>query len=273
MLNFEISYSPISDHNLPSDLEIVTPLIQVENGGVTASDYLEISVPIQLEEDQFAMLFTINEETNLLESLPLLSIDETSMTAMTTHFSNLLGVAIDKQELDNLKIQTGFRQGINNWQFANYGSFIAPKGQCAGQSLMAIDYFLRNNGAALYGTYDNYNNKFEKTPKIQDDDRLGYRLCSVAQKRIDWSGKANAYWLRVQNSQNQAITYYSMAFALKVSREPQLVAIYTNAGEGHAIVVYGKYADRFYVSDPNFPKANANRYLSFNRSNLKVQSL
>ena len=31
------------------------------------------------------------------------------------------------------------------------------------------------------------------------------------------------------------------------------------------MIVYGKFADRFYISDPNYPQANANRYLSFNR--------
>jgi hypothetical protein len=271
-VSFDISYSSISAHNLSSDLTPVTPLIQVDNGGVTASDYLEVTVPIQLQDDQFAMLFTINEETGLLEALPLLELDNTHLTAMTTHFSPLLGVAIDKEELDYLKVKTGFKQGVNNWQFANYGSYIAPGGHCAGQSLMAMDFFLRNKGEELFGKYDGYNNEYIKTPNIQDDDRLGYRLCSVAQKRMDWSGKANAYWLKTQRSQDQSITFYSMALALKASGEPQLIAIYTSAGEGHAIIVYGKYRDRFYVSDPNFPNAGAKRYLAFNRSTNKFRT-
>ena len=266
-VHFEISSAEVTSINLDTDLELITPLIVVENGGVVASEFLQLRLPRQIADGRFAMLFTYDLDSQSLDALPLVEIDSTHLTALTTHFSNILGVEIDTAKLDALKIQTGFKQGRNNFQFANNGSFFAPGGHCAGQTLMAMDYYLRFKGEPLFGKYDNYNNTaFPATPNQQDDDRLAYRMCSVAQKRLDWDGKSNQNWLTIQKTTTEYFTYYSFALAMKASGEPQLVAIYDNAGGGHALIMTGKYADRFYISDPNYPLADAKRYISFNRT-------
>ena len=125
----------------------------MQNGGVEAKEFLELHLPRQIGEGHFAMLFTYDPETDALDALPLIQHDQDGLTALTTHFSKILGIEVNTAELDALKIQTGFKQGRNNWQFANYGSFIAPGGHCAGQSLMAMDYFMRYKGAPLFGRY------------------------------------------------------------------------------------------------------------------------
>ena len=266
-VHFEISSADVTSINLDTDLELITPLIVVENGGVVASDFLQLRLPRQIADGRFAMLFTYDLDSQSLDALPLIEIDSTHLTALTTHFSNILGVEIDTAKLDSLNIQTGFKQGRNNFQFANNGSFIAPGGHCAGQTLMAMDYYLRFKGEPLFGKYDNYNNTgFPATLNQQDDDRLAYRMCSVAQKRLDWDGKSNQNWLTIQKTKTEYFTYYSFALAMKASGEPQLVAIYNNDGGGHALIMTGKYADRFYISDPNYPQADAKRYISFNRT-------
>lgn len=272
IVHFEISSSEITSHNVPSDMTVITPLIDVQNGQSEAKEFLEIHLPRKIAEGRFAMLFTYDPETDFLDALPLVEHDQDGLTALTTHFSKILGIEVNTAELDALKIQTGFKQGRNNWQFANYGSFISPGGHCAGQSLMAMDFFLRYKGAPLYGKYDNYNNTgYPPTPNQQDDDRLGYRLCSVAQETMDWEGRANQIWFGAQRNPGDFITYYSFALALRASHEPQLVGIYDAAGGGHALILYGKYADRFYISDPNYPQPNANRYLSYNRATGKFR--
>lgn len=266
-VHFEISAAEITSHQIPGDMTVITPLIDVQNGGVEAKEFLELRLPRQIGEGRFAMLFTYDPETDALDALPLVQHDQNGLTALTTHFSKILGIEVNTAELDALKIQTGFKQGRNNWQFANYGSFISPGGHCAGQSLMAMDFFLRTKGEPLFGKYDNFNNTgYPPTPNQQDDDRLGYRLCSVAQESLDWSSWAYKVWLIIQKNPGNLLTYYSFALALRASHEPQLVGIYDGAGGGHAMIVYGKYADRFYISDPNYPQADANRYLSFNRA-------
>ena len=55
-------------------------------------------------------------------------------------------------------VDSGFRPGVDDWQFTNYGSYVAPTGHCEGQSVSAIWYYVnqRLGGGAspLYGLYD-----------------------------------------------------------------------------------------------------------------------
>lgn len=267
---FDISMQPILSHNLPAELEVITPLIHVDNGEVWAEDYLEVNLPLELAEDEFAMLFIYDQESGAIDALPLVTIDETHLTALTLHFSDLLGVKVNTFVLNNINIQTGFSQGVNNWQFTNYGSYISSKGHCAGQTLMAVDFFSRNPGVALYGRYDNYNNDlqlFGLTPKNWYDDRAGYRLCSMAQERMDWEGRSYLFWRKVQ-LKNDLIAFYSLSLAMYASGEPQLVGIFNSTG-GHMIIAYEKRGNRFLVSDPNYPAANANRSVQFNRQKAR----
>ena len=271
-VHFEIDAAEVTSITLPEGLELITPLISITNGEIEATKFLELRLPRQIAPGRFAMLFTMDADTGVLDALPLLEIAEDHLTALTTHFTLILGVEVNTAELDALNIQTGFKQGRNNWQFTNFGSFISPGGHCAGQSLMAMDFYMRNKGTALFGKYDNYNNEYAvNTPLQQDDDRQAYRLCSVAQETMGWVAKANNYWWQAQKVSSGFITYYSFALALRASGEPQLVVIYDSAGGGHAMIIYGKFADRLYVSDPNYPKADANRYIAFDRATKKFR--
>ena len=266
--HFEVAVAAVSGYTLPDGLELITPLISIDNGGVEAAEFLQLTLPVEIPDGKFAMLFTWDPDTKALDALPLLEINSTHLTALTTHFTLILGVQVDTAELDALNIQTGFKQGRNNWQFANRGSFIAPGGHCAGQSLMAMYYYTVVKGPPLFNLYDDYGNPdYPLTPEQWQDDRLAYRVCSVAQKRMDSSNKISKYWFQVQGQNSGYITYYSFALALKATNEPQFISIFTaDESSGHAMIVYGKYADRFYISDPNYPKANANRFISYDRA-------
>jgi hypothetical protein len=265
-VHFDISAAPIGSTTLPAGLTPVTSMIQVDNGGVAASESLKVTVPVTLTDDEFAMLFTYDGSTGALDGLPVLEEDNTHIIGLTMHFSDILGVKVNKAELDALKIQTGFRQGVNNWQFTNYGAYPEPGGICLGMSLTAMDYFLRKGGIPLYGVYDNYGNTFVQTPNLQDDDRLAYRLATVAQMSLDWDTFYLRYWWEAQDAHDDYFTYYSLALALRAHAEPQLVDIRSSTGGGHAMIVYGKYADRFYISDPNYPSPDAKRAIIFDRS-------
>jgi len=273
-VTFSIAYLPIESHNLPPDMLLITPLIHVDNGGVTSNNYLEITLPTQLNEDQFAMLFIFNEENGTLEPLPLVSQDSTQLVALTTHFSKLLGVAINKSELDSLKMRTGYTHGTHNWQFGNYKTDILTKGYCFGSVTTSLYNFLTHDGTQLYEVFDNYNNDFEKTPNQPLDDRLGIRLASLAQQRLNMIALKDNYWMKVQQKQDHSLTFYSIALALKVTSEPQLLFFLPETGkEGHAVIVYGKYNQDFYISDPNRPNPGWNYLLMFNHSNNKFESI
>ena len=264
-VQFKISRLDIASHNLDGDLQIATPLIRVENGGQWARDWLEVSLPLQVAQGEFAMAFTYDRETGALDGLPVISLEGGRLKTITRHFSDILGVKIDKAELDKLDIDTGFTHGIDNWQFTNYGSFIEPNGHCAGQTLSAMFYFLNKRGASLYGQYDVYNNAFHKTPDFMWDDRAGYRLASAAQALTNWDGPEVQKFSEYQEAAPADIPYYALALSMKASGEPQLVAIYSNSG-GHALIAYRKAGPYFYVSDPNFPDPGAVRSIAFDRS-------
>ncbi len=262
-VHFTISYSEIQSGNIPSDLTPITPIIDIDNGGVISNDFIDLYLPRQMAPDKFAMLFAYNPENGALEALPLVNEDQSGLTTITTHFSEILGVEVNLEELDNLSIRTGFKQGVNNWQFVNYGTFASYHGHCAGQTLTMVDYFTRFKGDKLYGKFDDFNNEYIKTPNNQYDDRMGLRLVSVAQEAIDWENKGLRYWYRVQGL-DPTLSYYSFALALRASGEPQLLGIFTKES-GHAIIVYGKFGDTFYVSDPNYPKPTDVRFVYYNR--------
>jgi hypothetical protein len=262
-VHLEISAAPILSHNLDSGLQVLTPLIHVEAGDVWAEDFMQLRLPLQLDPGQFAMLFIYDPQYGRLDALPLAEQDETHLVSLTTHFSEILGIAVNKAELDALNIKTGFVQGVDNWQFTNFGSFLSPDGHCSGQSITAMDYFLFRRNGQLYGKYDPYNNAHPATPNFQFDDRAGYRLASVVQEKVDWDNLQRNYWMQVQKD-NDELSYYAFALALRASREPQYVSVRSPTG-GHALILYEKFGDRLYVSDPNFPEPSARRAIVYNR--------
>jgi hypothetical protein len=191
---FSISYRDIKSTTLDSDIKVISPLIHVDNGGTWSEEYITVTLPIKVNANQFAMLFTYDEASGKIDGLPVLSEEGGQFKAVTQHFSEILGVEIDKAELDAWSGGTGFEQGVDNWQFTNYGSYLAPDGHCAGQTLTAMLYYTLKKGEPLYGKYDNYNNPFHNTPGLMWDDRAGYRLASVAQETADWDNKLRNYW-------------------------------------------------------------------------------
>jgi hypothetical protein len=268
---FSISYRDIKSTTLDSDIKVLSPLIHVDNGGTWSEAYITVTLPIKVNANQFAMLFTYDEASGELDGLPVLSEEGGQLKAVTQHFSEILGVEIDEAELDAWSGGTGFEQGVDNWQFANYGSYLAPDGHCAGQSLTAMLYYTLKKGDPLYGKYDNYNNPFHKTPTLMWDDRAGIRLAEVAQVTADWDNRLRNLWRTIQHTYKDEIIYYSFALALKASGEPQYVAIRNNTG-GHAMIIYRKYQDRFYVSDPNYPEPDAHRAIVYDRASKKFKT-
>ncbi len=266
---FSVSSQEILNYELAPELEINLPMISVETsapeltGAMFPGDLMEISLPVSLKADDFAMFFIYDEENGTLDALPLISQDETHLKAVTPHFSKIVIVEAEKPVLDRLNIKTGFVHGVNSWQFTNWGSFIAPGGHCAGQTVSAMFYYEMTGGSPLYGTYDATNNQHPPTPDFDFDDRLGYRLASVAQSKMNWKDVEATYWQNLQKG-NDELAYYSLTLALRGSNSPQLVGIRRPDG-GHALIAFEKFKDRFYISDPNYPDPSARRAIVYDR--------
>ena len=180
---FKVSSAPITKQTFGDDINPVSPMISVDNGGGYSDEIMYVRVPVKVPDDYFAMGFLYDEKSKQLEGMPLVGMDAESVTVATMHFSNFFISMIEKALLSN-DIDSGFRPGIDDWQFTNRGSYIAPGGHCEGQSLSAMWYYCTQpdgNGACLYGRYDNNGNQ-PATPSLWQDDSLGYRFCSVIQK-------------------------------------------------------------------------------------------
>lgn len=282
---FSVSYLPIKSVKNYSSLNPVTPMIRFRNGGGFANKAMEVTIPINIPEDHFALAFAYRAETGELEGIPLIDQNSKSIVISTRHFehsqimdvnlsaagrkgpiviasraeSDILVSSIPKAELMTRSYSTTFKPGQDDWNFANYGSVVKPKGHCAGQSFGMMYYYMiqktHKAKPSLFGRYDN-NDQFA-TPKIQYDDRAAYSFCTVLQSEY-------AKWnIELKRPPTDSITFMAFKYAMIVTERPQFIGILTEDGSsGHAMVVYGATANTLFIADPNYPGKN-DRSISF----------
>jgi hypothetical protein len=269
--NFKISSAPITGQTFGSDINPISPLITIDNGGQESNQIVYIRIPAKVPDGYFAMGFIYDTSTRQLEGMPVVAADAGSVTIGTRHFCDMFLSMISKALLKS-DIDSGFRPGVDDWQFTNRGSYIAPGGHCEGQSLSALWYYSTQpdgKNARLYGRYDNNGDK-PATPSLWQDDSLGYRFASVVQKNVDSDSGANQFWLNMGGKDWQLVdnkwklvdvpagmsgemTRDLFAYSMQVTNEPQLVVIWSSAGGGHAMIVYRVTEGNLYIADPNYP--------------------
>jgi hypothetical protein len=239
----------------------VTPLYTIDTG--TTEPELPVTVTLAIDPSvsvpagSVAMAFYFDAETGQLTPLAPVGWDATGITAVATHFSQILGAVIDLARIP-ATVDSGFRPGKDDWQFPNYGSYLAADGHCNGQSVSAIWYYnaqRRGAGApALYGLTDN-NGAPDKTQTLWQDDSNGYRLASVVQD--DKLADPFSYqFLRTlgRESSDPALTAQAFRLAIALSGSPQLISIAdATYDSAHAMIAYRVTQDRIFVADPNYP--------------------
>ena len=268
---FKVSSASITNQTFGNDINPVSPMIYVDNGGGYSDEVMYIRVPVKVTEGKFAMGFLYDEKSKQLEGMPLVGRDADSITVATRHFSNFFISTIEDALLKK-DIDSGFRPGIDDWQFDNNGSYIAP-GHCSGQSIAAMWYYYAQpdgKEACLYGRYDNNGNQ-PATPDLWQDDSLGYRFCSTihcdyqdtgmwgtslkwdALAGIGWK-KENNQWKRIDvQGISDASTWRLFAYSIQASGQPQYVSINSNAGGWHAMICYAVSDNNtLRIADPNY---------------------
>ena len=269
---FNISYAPVTDHTFGQYFNPATPLILVENGGQYSEELMTMRIPVDIPPDHFAMAFYYDEEKGTLEGIPFTSIESDSVTIVTSHFCSLLVSIINNTLLDDLlktDIDSHFRPGIDDWQFTNFGSYIAKGGHCAGQCLTALWYYCEQpdgQDLTLNGRYDK-NGVQPVTPDLWDDDSHGYRLASTVQHDIKWSSFENKLMKNLAGV-NDDLTFKAFAYAIQLTGEPQEVGIFASTGGGHDMICYRIYKNSLYIADPNFP-GNTDRRIEFANGSFK----
>ena len=260
---FGISYAPIVAHSFSNSINPVTPLIHMNNGGGLAGQIMTVTIALNLSPDEFALGFVYHEDTAELEGLPFVAWSTNSITIATRHFSDLFVSMIPYDNLSmnvgqrvspaprspsarragethcptfmvpmqvaanvgaaqerGLELSAG---GVDDWEFTNYGSFLAIGGQCSGQSQSAMwDYCerkLKAHASPLYNLYPNSLYSFH-TPKVGRNDVLGIKLASRVQKDTDWTSPA---YQSVETSPVKDIdTLAAFIYTIWVTHEPQL---------------------------------------------------
>ncbi len=246
-----ISYAPIAAHNFPASLNPVTPLIHIDNGGALASQPMTVTVPVSLATNEFAMGFSYHPDTGELEGMPLLALSTNSITVATRHFSDFFISKIPFSLLPN-SVDSGFRPGVDDWEFENDGTFLTPDGQCSGQSQSAMWYYCeqtRNGAPHLYNLYDNSLYSF-LTPDFGDDNVVGLKLAARVEADTDWDSLANWFW--DNSGVSDWLTLEAFTYSIWVTGEPQGVGLYA-PGSGHAVVAYRVWNGFIFVADPNYP--------------------
>ena len=271
----------IAEHDFGPLFNPVSPLLQVQNPGLLAEEPLEISIPVTIPEGYFGMAFYCDPRSGRLEGLMPLASEKDRVVAATRRFSDIVVSVVSMDAVTgDLNIDTGFRPGYDDWQVPNRGSWIAPRGHCAGQSVAAMWYFYeRRLGGErpLYGRYDN-NNRGYGTLDFWQDDSWGYRLSSVIQRELNWDSQIYQT-LRELRGANDPVTMMAFAYIMQLTGGPQYVGITSdNPPAGHAIIAYRMERDRIYVSDPNhhgqerYIAYENGRFLPYN-SGLNAQAI
>jgi len=275
--DFKISYSTIKSHELGEFFNPISPLIKITGCSDYANYPVRVKIPIALPAGYFAMAFFYNDATGELEGIPIEDLTNNYITISTKHFiankslvkpgkqsedvtwASVVVSMIEESKLNNQNIiESGFKPGIDDWEFVNFGSYIASGGHCAGQSISSIWYYIEKKkkaGAAqLFHLSDKVNDP-AKPFTLWEDNPKGYRFASVIQTDVKW----NDQWiedLKMQYSKPD-ITFKAFALSILVMKNPQLVLIRKSTPEhsAHAMIIYKvDYPNKkLYVADPNYP--------------------
>jgi len=260
---FTVSESPIKSQTFGALFQPITPLISVDNGEVFAAEPLEVTVPISLEEGQFAMGFYYDEETGTLEGIPLVDETDTSITLATKHFSDIFIAMAEVGDILGRAltgIDTGFRPGEDDFITSNMGSYPVPGGYCVGQCIAEQYYYMMKDrggpwSGQLYGRFDN--NGLGDTPGLKEDDANVVRLCTVMQtayiQNFYTSPDLSEYRdFRSRGSDEQM--FLTLAYAMLGTGQPQMFDCrLKNDSGGHMVLAYKIENDLIWVADPNFP--------------------
>jgi hypothetical protein len=257
----------------------------ISNGQDYANDLVTLTMPLSVADDDAVMPFYYDQAGNQLEPITMVERTASTATLSTRHFTRdlmalpgnsaavsalrsamasgfgsvkVVWVKTSKQKLVGT-FDSGFRPGVDNWEFENRGSYASPLGECEGMSItsMYYYYFQKLGGKPpLYHQYD------LTLPNVLDNVQ-GIRFAGAVQ--LDYEDRFHAGLQQLKSLQQQAkakgtkaedLTSIWILMTLKLTGQPVLLTLDGAVG-AHAVVAYGAQSTgtqttvRF--ADPNFP--------------------
>lgn len=268
-IDYVIKTYPVNSHKFGDGFNILSPLIEIDNGHQFSNEIIEVEIPVTLSENSNPMGFYYDVTDESLEPVPIIEVKQNSIVLGVKHFSKLIISDISLSTIQSLTsassiADSGFTPGLDDWHYTNYGSAVSQGGHCAGQSLTMSWYYSekykKESEPRLFGRFDN--NEESDTPLFWQDDNNAYRFSSVIQESIDFSADE---WIDfiMYCTDNPEKTFYAFAYAINITGTPQLMAIFPDTGSGHAVVAYKVVGNKIYVADPNYP-GQTDRYVEYN---------
>lgn len=284
---FEISSGTIPDKTFNPHFTPLNEMLAISNGDRFSESTFFVKIPISTSEDEIPLVFAINNESNQLIPMPIVSSDNTSITFAAKQFSQayftndlksgpgiqivdvtrfIIGtypLSVLEEVMQTGSIKVGFKPGVDDWEFENLGTFMEPAGNCAGHCLSSLfyyDYKVWANQVGLNGLYDS-------DSKIWQDNSLGLRLVSEVQKDCMVIA-TNSHWDDfVLNSPGSTVEDYynqyhqdalqTIALQLLITDLPLYAEISekNSVSNLHAVLITGidLLGHRIFVADPNFP--------------------
>ncbi|MBL8988248.1 MAG: PKD domain-containing protein [Gemmatimonadetes bacterium] len=276
--------------SLPAKTRQIGSTIRIRNGQGFGTKPFRLSIPARVGRDSAVAAFFRDPSTGTLELMPLAARTDSSLVVVTQHLSAAqlvipvnapafiaapaavpptgeVEVILVGAALADLRflIRSSFLPGVDDWDFVNRGSVLAPGGYCAGATLSALHHHYTRKAVhgALHGLYD-------ELGTLEQDNPEGIRLASIVQRTGDWDGAKPGIMLDMMRSavgdagvilggpawvMSQA---EALALALLTTGRAQALGIYQADGsQGHSIIAQaiepGVAGGKIYVSDPNVP--------------------
>jgi hypothetical protein len=269
---------------LPADFIQVGPTLVISTGQGYADSIVSLTMPLATDPSMVVAPFYFDPVSKALEPIPLLARTVTGATLGARHFSadlmaipgtaptsgslraaalrsfgavRIVWVAIPPAKLSGT-FDSGFRIGTDNWEFANYGDYISPEGDCEGMSITELYYYYF---VTLGGRPPLYHH-FDTSIPNQWDNVQGIRFAASVQGDFDTSLVATiGQETRLTQTAGSLpallnLTSSWIALTLKLTGQPVLLALH-NATSGHAVVAYSitttGNTSVVAFADPNFP--------------------
>lgn len=275
-MKLDIGFTKVDAPSNAPGFAVASPLITITSTVPQPDSLLTITIPVNVPDGSFAVPVLYNHTTKTYEGLPMTAATATSVTVVTkgaglntasgvaarslagepTSVFSIIALSINAKELAAKQvINTGFKPGTDDWEFVNYGSYLAPGGHCAGQSITAMWYYYEKalkSSPRLYHRFDLVN---KDSATLWQDNPRGFRFASVVQADIQWdSWISSSFFYTMKNSAFHALSWKAFAATMLLTGEPQLVGLMSDSG-GHAIIAHkiSLKDSTLYVSDPNFP--------------------
>ena len=266
-VTFRVARRDITGLSLGAGFAVASPLVTVDDGGAGyAGEILVVRIPAKLAQGHFPLAIHHDPATGATEGLPAIAADDTSVTVLTRHFSDVAVLDVDPGVLDGLDPVTDFALGRDDWGIRNAGSLLSTGGYCGGMALTEAWAFgpaSATKGTPLFDQHPNGLGPGLETPHFWQDDATAIRLASVVQ--VDLHPTRGKVYDKVSGVLEKrsaagtarpfnAIQFYSFVAALHAFRQPQLAHLDDPQGKAsHFVLVYGEQGGRLLVADPNTP--------------------